>query len=66
MIVKSAEFKDISCHLLESLLDVFGAAREHWQMSQGYQNSDGEAQQVRNWPQCLGRLVQQHPATVTS
>jgi hypothetical protein len=40
----SAKFKEISCHLLASLLDVSGATKEHWWMNQGYYNSDADAQ----------------------
>jgi hypothetical protein len=32
----SAKFKDFSRKLPASLLDVYGAAREDWQMNQGY------------------------------
>jgi hypothetical protein len=32
----SEKFKDITLQLLESLLDVSGAAREHWWMNQRY------------------------------
>jgi hypothetical protein len=44
----SAKFKDISHHLLASLLDVSDTTREHWWMNQGYQNSVGDAQYMRN------------------
>jgi hypothetical protein len=64
--VTSAKLKDISRHLLEWLLDVSVAAREHWWLNQGCYNSDGGAQYVRQWLQCLGRCVRHHPATVRS
>jgi hypothetical protein len=34
----SAKFKDISYHLVASLLDISGAAREYWWMNQGMHN----------------------------
>jgi hypothetical protein len=34
--VTQAKFNDISRQLLESLLDVFGAARVHWWLNKGY------------------------------
>jgi hypothetical protein len=40
----TAKFKDISCQLSASLLDVFGVTREHLWMNQGYKKSDGDAQ----------------------
>jgi hypothetical protein len=33
-------------------------------MNQGCQNSDRAAQEVREWPQCLGRFVRQQSVTV--
>jgi hypothetical protein len=38
-----SKIQDISRHLLAPLLDVLGAAREHWWMNQGYKNLDGDA-----------------------
>jgi hypothetical protein len=29
-------------------------------------DSDGDAQEIRKWPQCMGRFVQYLPVTVTS
>jgi hypothetical protein len=40
----SIKFKDISHQLPASLLDVSGATREHWWVTQGYKNSDGNPQ----------------------
>jgi hypothetical protein len=37
------KIQDMSRHLLAPLLDVLGAAREHWWMNQGYNNLDGDA-----------------------
>jgi hypothetical protein len=53
----SAKFKDISRHFLESLLDVSGAAGEHWRMHQGgYWNSDRGSKIGQTMVAVLGTL----------